>query len=121
MAFSTVAITVFHNFKDFDFRIDVFNINSFTGNMFVFSFFFGSKLTAFWLFLWSFTVEVVHSNSLVSTVRLYLYCTQHTMSHTILIQLEIMCFSDALCNTQNFHIGLSYYHLCFYCVSFLFP
>lgn len=120
MAFSAVTITVFHDFKNFDFCIDVFDINSFTGNTFVFRFFFSSKLTASRFFLWSFTVEVVRRDSLITTVRLCLYCTQHTMSHTIFIQLEIMCFSHILCNTQNFHIRFSYDHLCFYCVSFLF-
>lgn len=120
MTFSAIAIRIFHNFEYFDFCIHIFNQNAFLGNSSVFSFFFCCQCLPSWLFLRRFTVLMIGTDTLISTVTLFFDTAENMIPDCILIQMKVMRFSISFSSTDNFMSFLIDNHLCFYRVPLLF-
>ncbi len=75
------AIGIFHNFKNFDFGINIFDKNAFMRDTMIFSFFSISQFTALWLFLGRFTILMKRRYTLISTIGLCLNTVKYVTSY----------------------------------------
>lgn len=96
MTFSTIAIWIFHDLKNFDFCIEIFDENTFTRNATIILLFFNGQAPTFRLLFGSFTIMMKCGNSLITTVSLLLNAIKYATADSVFIQRIIMCLSAAL-------------------------